>query len=187
MRLQWPYRFRFRRSCLPSWAARSCRSRRPVGRAAIGQRSSPGRIRAGRPARTRPPRGHSAGERRTRRRRYGRVDPGAPPRAARGVDRFRVGWPPIELRLAWRGGFDALADRLSRAGSSRLSRWAVRSVLGRCELEEVALDDPVPSAVATRATRFGRATRSFVSTRRAPRRCRCVWRSRSIRPTPAYR
>ena len=81
------------------------------------------------------------------------------PGQRRGVDRFRVGWPPIELRLAWRGGsmhwqIDCPAQVVASV------EMAVRSVLGRCELEEVALDDPVPSAVAT--ARLARAaTRSL--------------------------
>ena len=70
------------------------------------------------------------------------------PGQRRGVDRFRVGWPPIELRLLWRGGamhwqIDCPAQVVASV------EMAVRSVLGRCELEELALDDPVPSAVAT--------------------------------------
>jgi hypothetical protein len=70
------------------------------------------------------------------------------PGQRRGVDRFRVGWPPIELRLAWRGGsmhwqIDCPAQVVASV------EMAVRSVLGRCELEELALDDPIPSAVAT--------------------------------------
>ena len=81
------------------------------------------------------------------------------PGQRRGVDRFRVGWPPIELRLAWRGGsmhwqIDCPAQVVASV------EMAVRSVLGRCELEELALDDPVPSAVAT--ARLARAaTRSL--------------------------
>jgi hypothetical protein len=81
------------------------------------------------------------------------------PGQRRGVDRFRVGWPPIELRLAWRGGsmhwqIDCPAQVVPSV------EMAVRSVLGRCELEELALDDPVPSAVAT--ARLARAaTRSL--------------------------
>jgi hypothetical protein len=81
------------------------------------------------------------------------------PGQRRGVDRFRVGWPPIELRLAWRGGsmhwqIDCPAQIVASV------EMAVRSVLGRCELEEVCLDDPVPSAVAT--ARLARAaTRSL--------------------------
>ena len=97
------------------------RSRRPVGRAAIGHRSSPGRIRAGRRARAGPPGGHPAGERRARRRRNGRADPRAPPGAAprrRSVPR-RLAADRTALALARR--LDALADRLSRAGR-RLGR-----------------------------------------------------------------
>lgn len=81
------------------------------------------------------------------------------PGQRRGVDRFRVGWPPIELRLAWRGGsmhwqIDCPAQVVASV------EMAVRSVLGRCELEELALDDPIPSAVAT--ARLARAaTRSL--------------------------
>jgi hypothetical protein len=81
------------------------------------------------------------------------------PGQRRGVDRFRVGWPPIELRLDWRGGsmhwqIDCPAQVVASV------EMAVRSVLGRCELEEVRLDDPVPSAVAT--ARLARAaTRSL--------------------------
>jgi hypothetical protein len=81
------------------------------------------------------------------------------PGQRRGVDRFRVGWPPIELRLVWRGGsmhwqIDCPAQVVASV------EMAVRSVLGRCELEELALDDPVPSAVAT--ARLARAaTRSL--------------------------
>jgi hypothetical protein len=81
------------------------------------------------------------------------------PGQRRGVDRFRVGWPPIELRLAWRGGsmhwqIDCPAQVVASV------EMAVRSVLGRCELEEVRVDDPIPSAVAT--ARLARAaTRSL--------------------------
>ena len=70
------------------------------------------------------------------------------PGQRRGVDRFRVGWPPIELRFLWRDGamhwqIDCPAQVVASV------EMAVHSVLGRCELEEVRLDDPVPSAVAT--------------------------------------
>jgi hypothetical protein len=81
------------------------------------------------------------------------------PGQRRGVDWFRVGWPPIELRFLWRGGsmqwqIDCPAQVVASV------EMAVRSVLGRCELEEVRLDDPVPAAVAT--ARLARAaTRSL--------------------------
>jgi len=71
MRLQWPYRFRFRRSCLPSWAGVPVRSRRPCRSCRHWPTEfRQGGYERGRPARTRPPRGHSAGERRTRRDAY---------------------------------------------------------------------------------------------------------------------
>src|ERR1035437_1780265 len=85
--------------------------------------------------------------------------PPPPPGQRRGVDRFRVGWPPIELRFLWRDGtmhwqIDCPAQVVASV------EMAVHSVLGRCELEEVRLDDPVPSAVAT--ARLARAaTRSL--------------------------
>jgi hypothetical protein len=81
------------------------------------------------------------------------------PGQRRGVDWFRVGWPPIELRFLWRDGvmhwqIDCPAQVVASV------EMAVHSVLGRCELEEVRLDDPVPSAVAT--ARLARAaTRSL--------------------------
>jgi hypothetical protein len=81
------------------------------------------------------------------------------PGQRRGVDRFRVGWPPIELRFLWRDGtmhwqIDCPAQVVASV------EMAVRSVLGRCELEELALEDPIPSAVAT--ARLARAaTRSL--------------------------
>jgi hypothetical protein len=70
------------------------------------------------------------------------------PGQRRGVDRFRVGWPPIELRLLWRDGemrwqIECPAQVVASV------EMAVHSVIGRCELEEVLVDDPVPSAVAT--------------------------------------
>jgi hypothetical protein len=81
------------------------------------------------------------------------------PGQRRGVDWFRVGWPPIELRFLWRDGvmhwqIDCPAQAVASV------EMAVHSVLGRCELEEVRHDDPVPSAVAT--ARLARAaTRSL--------------------------
>jgi hypothetical protein len=81
------------------------------------------------------------------------------PGQRRGVDWFRVGWPPIELRFLWRGGsmhwqIDCPAQVVASV------EMAVHSVLGRCEFEEVRLDDPIPSAVAT--ARLARAaTRSL--------------------------
>jgi hypothetical protein len=81
------------------------------------------------------------------------------PGQRRGVDRFRVGWPPVELRFLWRGGtmhwqIDCPAQVVTSV------EMAVHSVLGRCELEEVRLEDPIPSAVAT--ARLARAaTRSL--------------------------
>jgi hypothetical protein len=76
------------------------------------------------------------------------------PGQRRGVDRVRVGWPPIELRLVWRDAsvhwrIDCPAQIVSSV------EMAVRSVVGRCELEEVEIDDLTPSAVAT--ARLGRA------------------------------
>ena len=76
------------------------------------------------------------------------------PGQRRGVDRVRVGWPPIELRLLWREGtmhwqIDCPAQIVSSV------EMAVRSVVGRCELEEIEIDDLAPSAVAT--ARLGRA------------------------------
>ena len=76
------------------------------------------------------------------------------PGQRRGVDRVRVGWPPIELRLLWRDGamhwqIDCPAQIVSSV------EMAVRSVVGRCELEEVEIGDLPPSAVAT--ARLGRA------------------------------
>ena len=70
------------------------------------------------------------------------------PGQRRGVDRFRIGWPPIELRFVWRDGamhwqIDCPAQVVASV------EMAVHSVLGRCELEEVPIDDLVPSAVAT--------------------------------------
>ncbi len=76
------------------------------------------------------------------------------PGQRRGVDRFRVGWPPIELRLLWReGAMHWQIDCPSQIVSS--VEMAVHSVVGRCELEEVEIDDLPPSAVAT--ARLGRA------------------------------
>jgi len=76
------------------------------------------------------------------------------PGQRRGVDRLRVGWPPLELRLLWRGGamhwqVDCPAQIVSSV------EMAVRSVVGRCELEEVEINDLPPSAVAT--ARLGHA------------------------------
>ena len=76
------------------------------------------------------------------------------PGQRRGVDRVRVGWPPIELRLLWLDGsmhwqIDCPAQIVSAV------EMAVRSVVGRCELEEVEIDDLPASAVAT--ARLGRA------------------------------
>jgi hypothetical protein len=81
------------------------------------------------------------------------------PGQRRGVGRFRVGWPPIELRLLWRDG--ALRWQIDCPAQVVASvEMAVHSVLGRCELEEVLVDDPVPAAVAT--ARLARAaTRSL--------------------------
>ena len=81
------------------------------------------------------------------------------PGQRRGVGRFRVGWPPIELRLLWRDG--ALHWQIDCPAQVVASvEMAVHSVLGRCELEEVPIDDLVPSAVAT--ARLARAaTRSL--------------------------
>src|SRR5664280_984077 len=81
------------------------------------------------------------------------------PGQRRGVDRFRVGWPPIELRFLWRDG--TMHWQINCPAQVVASvEMAVHSVLGRCELEEVRLDDPVPSAVAT--ARLARAaTRSL--------------------------
>ncbi len=92
------------------------RSRRPLHRAAIGHRSSPGRIRASCGPRTRPPGGHPAGERRTRRRRNGRTDPRPPsgPAPRRRLVPRRLAADRTAVPLARR--LDALADRLSRAG-----------------------------------------------------------------------
>src|ERR1035437_4137731 len=76
------------------------------------------------------------------------------PGQRRGADWFRVGWPPIELRFLWRGGamhwqIDCPAQVVASV------EMAIHSVLGRCELEELALDDLPASAVAT--ARLGRA------------------------------
>jgi hypothetical protein len=81
------------------------------------------------------------------------------PGQRRGVDRFRVGWPPIELRLLWRDG--AIHWQIDRPAQVVASvEMAVHSVLGRCELEEVPIDDLPASAVAT--ARLARAqTRSL--------------------------
>jgi hypothetical protein len=81
------------------------------------------------------------------------------PGQRRGVGRFRVGWPPIELRLLWRDG--ALHWQIDCPAQVVASvEMAVHSVLGRCELEKVPIDDLAPSAVAT--ARLARAaTRSL--------------------------
>ena len=110
--------------------------------------------------RTRPPGGHPAGERRARRRRNGRADPrppsGAAPRrrsaSASAGRRSSCAWPGAAVSMHWQ--IDCPAQVVASV------EMAVRSVLGRCELEEVRLDDPVPSAVAT--ARLARAaTRSL--------------------------
>lgn len=76
------------------------------------------------------------------------------PGQRRGVDKLRVGWPPIELRLLWReGSMHWQIDCPAQIESS--VEMAVRSVLGRCELEEVEIDDLPPAAVAT--AKLGRA------------------------------
>lgn len=76
------------------------------------------------------------------------------PGQRRGVGRFRVGWPPIELRFLWcEGSMHWQIDCPAQIESS--VDMAVRSVLGRCELEEVEIDDLPPAAVAT--ARLGRA------------------------------
>jgi hypothetical protein len=76
------------------------------------------------------------------------------PGQRRGVDRVRVGWPPIELRLVWReSSMHWQIDCPSQIVSA--VEMAVRSVVGRCELEEVEIDDQPASAVAT--ARLGRA------------------------------
>ncbi len=70
------------------------------------------------------------------------------PGQRRGVDRVRVGWPPIELRFLWReGSMHWQIDCPAQIASS--VEMAVRSVIGRCELEEVEIDDAPASAVAT--------------------------------------
>src|ERR1035437_5027954 len=77
---------------------------------------SPGGIRARRPARTRPPRGHPAGERRTRRRRDRGTHPRSPSGAApwRRLVPRRLAADRAALSLARRR--NALADRLSGTG-----------------------------------------------------------------------
>jgi len=163
--------FPIRRSCLPSWAARSC-SFSPASR--LCRHWPPEFARAdtsGRQARTRPPGGHPAGERRTRRRRNGRVDPRPPSGAAprrRSVPRRLAA---DRLRLAWRGGsmhwqIDCPAQVVASV------EMAVHSVIGRCELEEAPIDLPVPAAVATHAARPGRD--SFSSSRRHERLVRAA-------------
>jgi hypothetical protein len=70
------------------------------------------------------------------------------PGQRRGVGRFRVGWPPIELRVLWcEGSMHWQIDCPAQIESS--VQMAVRSVLGRCELEEVEIDDLPAAAVAT--------------------------------------
>jgi Helicase HerA, central domain len=70
------------------------------------------------------------------------------PGQRRGVGRFRVGWPPIELRVLWcDGAMHWQIDCPAQIESS--VEMAVSSVLGRCELEEVEIDDLPPAAVAT--------------------------------------
>ncbi len=70
------------------------------------------------------------------------------PGQRRGVGRWRVGWPPIELRFLWRdGSMHWQIDCPAQIESS--VEMAVRSVIGRCELEEVEIDDLPPTAVAT--------------------------------------
>ena len=70
------------------------------------------------------------------------------PGQRRGVDRVRVGWPPIELRFASRNG--SMHWQIECPAQIRSSvEMAVSSVIGRCELEEVEIDDLPPTAVAT--------------------------------------
>ena len=70
------------------------------------------------------------------------------PGQRRGVDRFRVGWPPIELRLLWREG--AMHWQIECPAQIVASvKMAVHAAIGRCELEQVVIDDLVPTAVAT--------------------------------------
>jgi len=124
------------------------RSCRPVGRVAIGHRSSPSRIRASCGPRTGPLGGHPAANAAANADATAELIRALHPGQRRGVDRFRVGWPPIELRLAWRDG--AMHWQIDCPEQVVASvEMAVHSVLGRCELEGVRLDDPVPSAVAT--------------------------------------
>jgi len=162
-------------------ACRSCRT------LATGVRQ--GRIRAGRRARRSSAWRSSCRERRTlERRRNGRVDPRAPSGAAPRRRSVRVGWPRdraasglARRSMHWQIDCPAQINRLGR-------RWlSVRCSDGWASSRSLPSTIQFRSAVATRATRPGRDSLRFVPTRRAPRRCRCVWRSRSISPAPAYR
>src|SRR5664280_2212909 len=77
------------------------------------------------------------------------------PGQRRGVDWFRVGWPLIELRFLWRDGVMHWQIECPAQVVASVE-MAVHSVLGRCELEEVRHDDPIPSAVAPEKAQFDR-------------------------------
>jgi hypothetical protein len=83
------------------------------------------------------------------------------PGQRRGVDRVRVGWPPIELRLLWRdGAMHWQIDCPAQIASS--VKMAVRSVVGRCELDAVPIADWPVTAIAT--ARLARAKTSPLRT-----------------------